>query len=189
MLIENNLTEQAILSLLGRNDYTPSDFPQLMLALQWPADQTTELEGVLRRLEEEGRIIRTKGNRYIESREADLVPGVIRMNRSGKGFLEPDEAGLKEIIVPESATSTALHGDRVLVRREALRGAARKGELTGSVVRILKRHRTQIVGTLQRSKQFLFVIPDDPRIPHDIYVPPPSDVGRPAMWVTRWWWT
>ena len=40
--------------------------------------------------------------------------------------------------------------------------------------------RTQIVGTLQRSKQFLFVIPDDPRIPHDIYVPPPRDTGRPA---------
>ena len=24
------------------------------------------------------------------------------------------------------------------------------------------------------------MIPDDPRIPHDIYVPPPKDVGRPA---------
>ncbi len=37
-----------------------------------------------------------------------------------------------------------------------------------------------IVGTLQRGKQFLFVIPDDPRIPHDIYVPPARDTGRPA---------
>src|ERR1019366_2772736 len=27
---------------------------------------------------------------------------------------------------------------------------------------------------------FLYVIPDDPRIPHDIYVVPPRDVGRPA---------
>jgi ribonuclease R len=48
------------------------------------------------------------------------------------------------------------------------------------VVRILERKRTQIVGTLQQSRQFLYVIPDDPRIPHDIYVPPPRDVGRPA---------
>ena len=51
---------------------------------------------------------------------------------------------------------------------------------TGTVIRILERKRTQIVGTLQRSKQFLYVIPDDPRMPHDIYVPPPRDVGRPA---------
>jgi ribonuclease R len=51
---------------------------------------------------------------------------------------------------------------------------------TGTVVRILERKRTHIVGTLQQGKQFLYVIPDDPRIPHDVYVPPPRDVGRPA---------
>ncbi len=49
---------------------------------------------------------------------------------------------------------------------------------TGTVIRVLERHRTKIVGTLQKSSQFLFVIPDDPRIPHDIYVPEPRDVGR-----------
>ena len=37
-----------------------------------------------------------------------------------------------------------------------------------------------MVGTLQRSKQSLYVVPDDPRIPHDIYVSEPRDVGRPA---------
>ena len=51
---------------------------------------------------------------------------------------------------------------------------------TGVVIRILERKRTQIVGTLQRGREFLYVIPDDPRMPHDIYVPPPRDVGRPA---------
>ena len=38
-----------------------------------------------------------------------------------------------------------------------------------------------MVGTLQRSASFLYVIPDDPRIPHDIYVPEPRDVGRKAL--------
>ncbi|HXF09197.1 MAG TPA: ribonuclease R, partial [Desulfuromonadaceae bacterium] len=66
-----------------------------------------------------------------------------------------------------------------LVRRDVRRRGA-EGPETGAVVRILERSRTQIVGTLQRSRQFLFVIPDDPRMPHNIYVPPPRDVGRPA---------
>jgi ribonuclease R len=173
---------QAILRLLGRQDYAPANVPQLLQRLGLRPDQQQALQKALRTLEEGGRIIRNKGNRYIQSREADLVPGVIRMNRQGKGFLEPDEAGLKEIVVPESATSTALHGDTVLVRRDVSRrrGPAEKDEITGSVVRILKRKRTQIVGTLQSTKQFLFVIPDDPRIPHDIYVPPARDTGRPA---------
>jgi ribonuclease R len=71
----------------------------------------------------------------------------------------------------------------VLVRRDVKRKGLRPDRLqqeTGAVIRILERKRTQIVGTLQQGRQFLFVIPDDPRMPHDIYVPPPRDVGRPA---------
>src|SRR5207244_8397860 len=49
------------------------------------------------------------------------------------------------------------------------------------VIRILERKRAQIVGTLQRTDRFLYVIPDDPRMPHDVYVPQPRDVGRPAQ--------
>ena len=109
------------------------------------------------------------------------------MNRAGKGFLQPDDSTLTEIAIPESATGTALHEDRVLVRRDVRRkNYPRTDQETGTVVRILKRNRTQIVGTLQRSRNFFYVIPDDPRIPHDVYVPPPRDVGGPRAWATRW---
>jgi ribonuclease R len=102
------------------------------------------------------------------------------MNRQGKGFLQPDDASLKEIAIPENATGTALHEDRVLVRREVRARGLRSddaGPATGAVVRILERQRTQMVGTLKKGRQFLYVIPDDPRIPHDIYVPEPRDLG------------
>ena len=173
-----------ILRLLGRKEYVPLNVPELLRQLRLAANRQQELQRVLRDLEQSGRIARIKGNRYIQPREADLIPGRIRMNRAGKGFLQPDDTGLKEIAIPESATSTALHEDRVLVRRDVrakgLRlDAAEPG--TGTVVRILERRRTQMVGTLQRGLQFLYVIPDDPRIPHDIYVPEPRDVGRPAQ--------
>jgi len=105
------------------------------------------------------------------------------MNRAGKGFLQPDDSTLKEIAIPESATGTALHEDRVLVRRDVRRKSFR-GESdapdTGTVVRILERKRSQMVGTLQQGRHSLYVVPDDPRMPHDIYVPPSRDTGRPA---------
>jgi ribonuclease R len=176
--------EQKILNLLGRKDYSPLNVPELLRSLGLRPNQQQELQHALQTLEKSGQILRTKGNRYIQSREADLVPGVLQINRAGKGFLRPDEPGLQEIVVAENKTSTALHGDRVLVRRDVkpkgFRRAGEKEELTGSVVRILERKRTELVGTFQRGKHSLFVIPDDPRIPHDIYVPPPRDVGRPA---------
>jgi ribonuclease R len=38
------------------------------------------------------------------------------------------------------------------------------------VIRILERAHDTIVGTLQRSRNFYYVVPDDPRFVHDIYV-------------------
>ena len=175
--------EEQILRLLGRRDYAPANVPELLRHLRLAPHRQQELQEVLRRLEQSGQIARTKGNRYIQSREADLVPGRIRINRQGKGFLQPDDPELKEIMIPEGATSTALHEDRVLVRRDVRAKGLSPGRLeqeTGVVIRILERKRTQLVGTLQRGREFLYVIPDDPRMPHDIYVPQPRDVGRPA---------
>jgi ribonuclease R len=171
-----------IIQLLERKDYAPANVPEMLQQLQWPPNRQQELQRVLRGLEQTGQITRTKGNRYIKSQAADLIPGQIQVNRQGKGFLRPDDAGVKEIMIPESDTGTALHGDRVLVRRNVrargLRPERGVAQETGSVIRILERKRSQIVGTLQRGRQFLYVIPDDPRMPHDIYVPEPSDVGR-----------
>lgn len=178
-----NIGEDQILKLLGRKDYVPMNVPELLRKLGQPPQRQQDLQQALHALEQAGRIVRTKGNRYIKPREADLIPGVIRINRQGKGFLQPDDPRIKEIVIPENATGTALHEDRVLVRRDVPPKGLRSqpsDENTGRVIRILDRRRTQIVGTLQRSSQFLYVIPDDPRMPHDVYVPPPRDVGRPA---------
>ena len=174
--------DENILKVLGRKDYVPSNVPELLRRLGLRPNEQQALQRALHLLEKSGRIVRTKGNRYIQAQPADLVAGVIRINRQGRGFLQPDDRTVQEIVVEESATSTALHGDRVLVRRD-VRPAARRpadGPATGAVVRVLERKRSHIVGTLQQGKQFLFVIPDDPRIPHDIYVSPPRDAGRPA---------
>jgi ribonuclease R len=172
-----------VIRLLGQKDYVPLNVPELLRRLRLPPHRQQELQSVLKRLEQTGEVARIKGNRYIQPREADLIPGRIRMNRAGNGFLQPDDTALKEITVPANATGTALHEDRVLVRRDVRRKSFRPGDEsaeTGTVVRILERRRTQFVGTLQKGRQFLFVIPDDPRIPHDILVPEPRDVGRPA---------
>lgn len=173
--------EAKILKLLGRTDYAPMNVPQLLRSLNLPRHQQQVLQQTLAALERSGQIARIKGNRYVIARDADLVPGRLRVNRQGKGFLEADDLELPTIVIPEHATSTAFNGDRVLVRRDVAPRGRRprpEEEVTGKVIRILERARTQLVGTLQRSSQFLYVVPDDPRIPHDIYVPPARDVGR-----------
>ncbi len=172
-----------IIRLLARKDYVPANVPELLRLLHLSPKRQQELQAVLRELEQSGAVARIKGNRYVSPREADLIPGRIRMNRAGKGFLQPDDSELERNC---HCRKRHRHG---VARRPCARAArrARKNfvlamttQETGTVVRILERKRTQIVGTLQRSKQFLYVVPDDPRIPHDIYVSEPRDVGRPA---------
>jgi ribonuclease R len=177
--------EDKILGLLNRPNYTPQNAAELRAQLGFRQSQQRELEHVLARLERTGQIARIKqGNRYGLPLAADLVPGRIRMNRAGVGFLQADDPKVPTIRIAQDATSTAMHGDHVLVRRDVLPRIPRRNErdeATGRVVRVLERTRTQLVGTLQRGKQFLYVIPDDPRITHDIYVTPPRDTGRPAQ--------
>ena len=172
-----------ILKLLGRKSYVPANVAELALLLRLQVRQEQELRRVLRKLERSGHIARIKGDRYIIPEEADLIPGRIQVTRGGRGFLTPDDPAIKEIAIPAEATGTALHEDHVLVRldvrRPRSRGASETGP-SGSVVRVLERRRTQIVGTLHRSRQFLYVVPDDPRLQQDVYVPEPKDVGRPA---------
>ena len=172
---------EQILRLLEQKEYVPLSAENLRRHLRVSPDREPEFERALRRLEREGQVVQIKASRYVRASDADLIPGRIRMNRAGKGFLQPDDGGLKEISIPESATGTALHEDRVLVRRDVRRkGFRADAPETGTVVRILERKRTRIVGTLQQGRTSLYVIPDDPRMPHDLYVPPARDVGRPA---------
>jgi ribonuclease R len=176
-----SLMEEKILHLLAQKDYVPLSAENLQRHLRVPPDREPEFARALRKLERDGEIALIKASRYVRTSDADLIPGRIRMNRAGKGFLQPDDSSLKEIAIAESATGTSLNEDRVLVRRDVRRKNFRDGDQeTGTVVRILERKRTQIVGTLAQGRNSLYVIPDDPRMPHDIYVPPARDVGRPA---------
>jgi ribonuclease R len=176
--------EQRILELFHRRDYTPSNISEVLSQLGLPRNQKGQLERTLARLERAGKIARIKqGNRYALPLEADLLAGRIRINRQGIGTFQPDDPKTPAIRIPHDATATAMHGDHVLVRKDVVPRRAchgLSGEARGRIVRVLERARTEVVGTLQRGRELLYVVPDDPRIPQDIYVPPARDVGRPA---------
>src|SRR5580698_4671573 len=103
--------ESRILKLLSLPDYTPLNVPELLSALKLARNQQQPLQRTLAALEQSGQIARIKGNRYARALDADLVPGRIRINRQGKGFLEIDDSKLPNIVIPQHATATALNGD------------------------------------------------------------------------------
>jgi ribonuclease R len=177
--------EDIILQRLAHKDYRPTTAEVLITMLSISEQDRPSFLATLDHLETQGRILLTKNNRYIAAEEADLVPGIIQLTRQGRGFVQPDAPGLKEIAIPDHATSTAMHGDRVLVRLDVrptgLRSTTSPETRSGAVVRILERKRSRLVGTLAQGKYVFHVIPDDPRMQHQVVVPEPKDVGRKAQ--------
>jgi ribonuclease R len=165
-----NIREQ-ILGLLARKDYRPLDRIDIARKLGLTSAGRVALRKSLRELERAGEIARIRKNRYVLPAEADLVTGKLSIHQAGYGFLAPEMPGGPDVFIAAENTGTAMHGDRVVARISRDEPYARiKGRREGRVIRILERAHDTIVGTLQRSRNFYYVVPDDPRIVHDVYV-------------------
>ncbi|MEY2484744.1 MAG: ribonuclease [Verrucomicrobiota bacterium] len=172
--------KETVLGLMRRPDYRPLDKVEIARALGLNATQRTHLRRELGDLERTGEIARIRKNRYVLPAEADLVTGKISIHQAGFGFLVTEKPGERDIFIAAENTGTAMHGDRVVVRinHDATpRRKDRAGRAEGRVIRILERAHDTIVGTLQHSKNFYYVVPDDPRLVHNVYVQPMTGDG------------
>src|SRR5436305_14879268 len=167
---------EQILGLLASPDCRPLDKSELAKALGRKSGVRMRLNQALRELERAGEIARIRKNRYVLPAEAELVTGTLSIHPAGYGFLITEKPDESDILVAAENTGTAMHGDRVVVRITRDQPYARtKGRQEGRVIRILEHAHDTIVGTLQHSRNFHYVVPDDPRIVHDVYVRPVED--------------
>ena len=123
----------------------------------------------LNELEHTGQLIRTRKNRFGLPEKMNLVRGKIEMNKKGFAFLIPEDENEKDIYIHSSDLLSAMNNDTAIVRIE--KKGVRDNRPEGVVIRILERANNQIVGTFEDSQEFGFVIPDDKRIPNDIFIP------------------
>ena len=171
-----------ILSLLEGKKATPLDVPSLARRLRVPPGAVSR---TLTALEKEGRVARVRHDRWISAGSADLLTGTIQFHPKGFAFVTPAEGEGPDLRIDAEDTATALHGDLVVARiqRPSFSGRGRKMEPErprGRVIRILERRNDKIVGTLQKTARFFIVIPDDPRLQHNLYVPEPGIGGSPS---------
>jgi ribonuclease R len=179
---------EKLLALVRAPDYRPRDRDEIARALGLQGRDRVEVRKTLHELEHAGEIVRIRKNRYVLPSEADLVTGKLSIHQAGYGFLVPEKAGEPDIFIAAENTGTAMNGDRVVARisrdvpprRAKVRaGQAAQHRSEGRVIRILERARDTIVGTLQQSRNFYYVVPDDPRLVHDVYVQVPPRARLP----------
>lgn len=102
---------------------------------------------------------RLNGNRAI-------LTGTIGKSDQGLICLFPDDNS-PVVVIPDKMLNRAMRGDEVKVVVHSGRG----GVLQGEVVEILKRKRTEFVGTLEVSDTYAFLVPDRKGLGSDIFIP------------------
>ncbi|HBG52222.1 MAG TPA: ribonuclease R, partial [Gammaproteobacteria bacterium] len=129
------------------------------------------LEGVERRLMamvRDGELAINRKGAYGLVERMHLVRGRVIAHRDGFGFLVPEDGG-DDIFLPARQMRELFHGDRVLVR---IRGEDRRGRREGVVVEVLERHTQQVVGRFYREQGVGIVLPENPRLTHQVVIPP-----------------
>ncbi len=132
------LSAQSLLHVF-RRARKPLGFGELMRALGLAGRQRKDLDELLHVLISEGRLIRLK-DAFGLAEQMQLVAGELEIQRSGVGFVIPDDNRRKDIFISTQDLGEARHGDRVSVA--LLPGRCGRNP-EGRVVRVLQR-RTEI---------------------------------------------
>jgi len=153
-------------------EYKSMRFRDIVALLQVPKKSRNEFREILDSLVAQGSIIIDDKGRYQIPGE-NVKTGIFSGTQRGFGFvILEDEA--EDIFIPESATNGALHGDKVAVLLTKEKTGKRQ---EGKVLRIIERGNKEIVGTFEKSKNFGFVIPDNHKFGHDIFISKEHSMG------------
>jgi ribonuclease R len=158
-----------ILAFMKEEAYKPLTFKELLQVFEIEGKMKKALLVALNELEDEGKIIFTRTERYGIPEKMNLVIGILEGHQKGYAFLRPDDKNLKDIFISPVDMNGAMHGDRVIVRPMKVLEDVKSPE--GKVIRIIERANQYVIGTFQKSRHFGFVVPDDKRIAFDIFVP------------------
>jgi ribonuclease R len=122
----------------------------------------------LERLKQQGKISKIRKTKKLVPRSQNrVIEGELRMNRGGFGFVHDIENKV-DIFIGRDHLNTAFDLDLVEVK---LYARSRGKNETGYVSQIIKRVRNFFVGTFHQTQYYGYVVPDDPKIYRDFFVP------------------
>ena len=156
-------SREEILGIL-RQATTPQDTASLASTL---GVQKDELEGLTRRLnamERDGQIKPDRKGFFQLAHQTTFVEGRVAGHREGYGFLIPDD-GSADLFLSEREMQKVLNGDRVQAR---VTGVDKRGRPEGTIVEVVVRANTHVIGRLLNENGVWIVAPEDKRIGQDI---------------------
>ncbi len=130
-------------------------------------DYNREVPVVLAQLEREGKIAKLSNGGYKSIKEPDFVVGRVDHVNARFAYVIPNE-GDQDIYVKTTDLKFAMDGDIVRLSVQPGRPGQRP---EGRVMEIIERTRETLVGRIEFSTRYAFVIPDNRKLHQDIFIP------------------
>jgi ribonuclease R len=179
MSTKNEALKNDILQMLHEATDGPLTAAEMANALKLRGAARKRLQKWLAAMVKQGDIVCLRGNRYALGQKAGLATGRLDVARSGNGYVTGADCP-QGVFVRQDDLSTALPGDRVVVRLHTEPPRGRKGKpasagakerAAGKIIRILERGRHDIVGTVRLTGRLVYVIPINPVYRQSFAVP------------------
>ncbi|NLP33071.1 MAG: ribonuclease R [Oligella ureolytica] len=152
------------------------DLTTEMLVEHFKIEREATLIGLQRRLTamaRDGQLANRDGTWHMVKSNPAILEGKVQGHRDGFGFFIPDNKELPDVYLPPVEMRKVLHGDRVRVNPTG----SYKGKLEGSIVEVLERSTSSLVGRVLNENGHFVVVPEDQRIKHDVYIAPGDLAG------------
>ncbi len=182
------LSDSIILRHIARQPKKTASHKQLLRELGVKGEARRELTDRLYALVGKGELLQVDSERYAipqATKGRNLLVGRLTMHRDGFGFVIPEvsslEDGLKgrlagDVFIPQHATGSSMHGDRVLVEVSAVRP---DGRAEGRIVRSLARAHPTVVGIFHYGHRHNYVKPIDEKVTQEIVIPAGMEKSNP----------
>lgn len=159
---------EEVLDFLKHNDAKAFNYKQLGAAMEINNDQERlMLIEALEALKKQGFVIEKETGKYQVKETKQYVTGTIDFTSQGTAFVVYNE-NEADIFIPAKKSKDALQGDLVKVYMFPKRGSGRRRE--GEVIEVIKRAKTEFVGTIRINPKFAFVVPDSHKIHVDFFI-------------------
>ena len=142
---------------------------QITSFLDWSPKKRKDNKTIILSWIDSGDLIMDKKHRLSLPENLGYVKGVFRIIKNKFAFVDREDSEEKEgIFIPKDEFNNALDGDTVLVEITEKKKSDKGAE--GRVVKIIEHRKNTVVGILEKSKNFAFVIPTG-SFGKDIYIP------------------
>lgn len=158
--------ENAIIGLFNKNPSKSMTYKEVSKQIRVGSKlEQGRVQSILEQLTNQDKLEELGRGRFQLNIKSEAIEGNVDSTRRGGAYIITTERD-QDIYVHSRNMNQAMHGDTVKIKI-----IYRRGKEEGIITKIIKRARTQFIGTLQMNDRFGFLIPDNEKIGVDLYIP------------------